>query len=55
MQINRFESNFYEQMLEANLDIVRTITQRTERRYIFGAICKAANLKYTIYYLDISP
>ena len=43
-------ANYFDQLLEANTDILQTISHKHDRKYIFGAICKVATHKYSFKY-----
>ena len=38
--------NYFDQLLEVNMDIVQSMTQRSERKLLFASICNAIKLEY---------
>ena len=45
--MNQCCPEYYEQLLEANSDILQTLSQRSERKHMFVSTCKAMSLGYT--------
>lgn len=54
IQINDCYPQYFDQLLQANEDIIKTLSARSDRKYLFAAICKSVSLGYFYLYLDIS-
>ena len=44
--MNQCCPEYYDQLLEANSDILRTMSQKSDRKYMFASVCKAITLGY---------
>ncbi len=46
IQINQCCQGYFDQLLDASLDILRSLSQRADRKYLFNAICRIIQIKY---------